>query len=61
MFDRAASTSVSRALVCAVKRYRLQIVSSDAFAQEKLDHMQLLGAELHVKKASSRELPPART
>ena len=42
------STGVSLSLVCAVKRYRLHIVSSDAFAQEKLDHMRLLGAELQV-------------
>ena len=42
------STGASLSLVCAVKRYRLHIVSSDAFAQEKLDHMQLLGAELQV-------------
>jgi cysteine synthase A len=42
------STGVSLSLVCAVKRYRLHVVSSDAFAQEKLDHMQLLGAELQV-------------
>src|SRR5215472_14888737 len=31
------STGVSLSLVCAVKKYRLHIVSSDAFAQEKLD------------------------
>ncbi|MBM3600666.1 MAG: cysteine synthase family protein [Alphaproteobacteria bacterium] len=42
------STGVSLALVCAVKGYRLHIVSSDAFAREKLDHMQILGARLHV-------------
>jgi cysteine synthase A len=42
------STGVSLSLVCAVKRYRLHIVSSDAFAHEKLDHMQLLGAELQI-------------
>jgi cysteine synthase A len=42
------STGVSLSLVCAVKRYRLHIVSSDAFAQEKLDHMRLLGAELQI-------------
>ncbi len=42
------STGVSLALVCAVKGYRLQIVTSDAFAREKLDHMRLLGAELEV-------------
>jgi len=33
-------------LVCAAKGYRLQIVSSDAFSREKLDHMAALGAEL---------------
>jgi cysteine synthase len=42
------STGVSLALVCAVKRHALHIVSSDAFAREKLDHMQLLGATLQV-------------
>src|SRR5471032_1007509 len=33
------STGVSLALVCAVKRIPLQIVTSDAFSQEKRDHM----------------------
>jgi cysteine synthase A len=42
------STGVSLSLVCAVKRYPLHIVSSDAFAREKLDHMRILGAELTV-------------
>ena len=42
------STGVSLALVCAVKRYRLHIVTSDAFAREKLDHMTILGAQLEV-------------
>jgi cysteine synthase len=40
------STGTSLALVCAAKGYRLQIVSSDAFSQEKRDHMAALGAEL---------------
>src|SRR5437660_858993 len=40
------STGTSLALVCAAKGYRLQIVSSDAFSQEKLDQMAALGAEL---------------
>jgi cysteine synthase A len=44
----AGSTGVSLALVCAVKRYPLHIVTSDAFAREKLDHMRLLGARLQV-------------
>jgi cysteine synthase A len=42
------STGVSLALVCAVKRYPLHIVTSDAFSKEKLDHMRLLGAKLTI-------------
>src|ERR1700691_2038022 len=42
------STGVSLSLVCAVKRYPLHIVSSDAFAREKLEHMKVLGAALHI-------------
>src|SRR5215813_10489279 len=40
------STGTSLALVCAVKGYRIRIVSSDAFSREKLDHMAALGAAL---------------
>lgn len=47
------STGVSLALVCAVKRHPLHIVTSDAFAQEKLDHMRLLGARLQLIKSDS--------
>src|SRR4051794_17166004 len=42
------STGVSLSLVCAVKGYPLHIVSSDAFSQEKLDHMKILGAQLKI-------------
>jgi cysteine synthase A len=42
------STGVSLSLVCAVKRYPLHIVTSDAFTKEKLDHMRLLGAKLTI-------------
>ncbi|MBA5776021.1 cysteine synthase family protein [Stappia sp. F7233] len=42
------STGVSLALVCAVKRHPLHIVTSDAFAREKLDHMRVLGARLTI-------------
>jgi len=42
------STGVSLSLVCAVKRYPLHIVTSDAFAREKRDHMAILGAKLQV-------------
>jgi len=40
------STGTSLALVCAARGYRLQIVTSDAFSQEKRDHMAALGADL---------------
>lgn len=42
------STGVSLAFVCAVKRHPLHIVSSDAFAREKLDQMRIFGAELEI-------------
>jgi cysteine synthase len=40
------STGTSLAFVCAAKGYRCHLVSSDAFSQEKRDHMAALGAEL---------------
>ncbi len=40
------STGASLALVCAAKAYRIRIVTSDAFSQEKRDHMRALGADL---------------
>ena len=40
------STGAALAFVCAVKGYRIRIVSSDAFAREKLDQMAAYGAEL---------------
>ena len=42
----SGNTGIALAMVCAVKGYPLSIVTSDAFAAEKLDHMQFLGAEL---------------
>ena len=42
------STGVSLSLVCAVKGYPLHIVTSDAFAREKLEHMKILGARLQI-------------
>jgi cysteine synthase len=47
------STGVSLSLVCAVKGYPLHIVTSDAFAREKLDHMRLLGARLQIVPSDS--------
>ncbi len=42
------STGTSLAFVCAVKGYPLRIVSSNAFAEEKLKSMLAFGAELEV-------------
>lgn len=42
------STGASLALVCAAKGYRLHIVSSDAFSEDKLAQMAALGAELTI-------------
>lgn len=40
------STGASLALVCAAKGYRLRIVSSDAFSEDKVIQMAAFGAEL---------------
>lgn len=47
------STGVSLSLICAVKGYPLHIVSSDAFAREKLAHMKVLGAALQIVHSES--------
>jgi cysteine synthase A len=45
------STGASLALVCAAKGYRIQIVTSDAFSQQKRDHMAALGSELTLVRS----------
>ena len=45
------STGASLAFVCAAKGYRIQLVSSDAFSREKLDHMAALGAQLTLVRS----------
>jgi len=40
------STGASLAMVCAAKGYKIHVVSSKAFSQEKLDHMVAYGAQL---------------
>ena len=42
------STGTSLALVCALKGYRIKVVSSTAFSREKLDHMAAYGAQLKL-------------
>jgi cysteine synthase len=44
----AGSTGSSLALVCAVKGYRFEVVTSNAFSQEKLRTMEALGAHLNL-------------
>src|SRR5262249_59414789 len=55
------STGVSLPLVCAVKRYPLHIVTSDAFTKEKLDHRRLLGATLKIVPSDSGRMPEKLT
>jgi cysteine synthase len=45
------STGASLALVCAAKGYPIKIVTSDAFSQEKRDHMAALGAKLTIVRS----------
>jgi cysteine synthase A len=44
----AGSTGSSLALICAVKGYRFEVVTSDAFSQEKLKTMEAFGAHLNI-------------
>ena len=52
------STGTSLAFVCAVKGYRFKAVSSDAFAQEKLQSMRAFGAELEVMPSEGGKITP---
>jgi len=40
------STGISLALICVAKGYKLHIITSDAFSQDKLNQMKAFGAEL---------------
>ena len=42
------STGSSLAMVCAIKGYKVHLVSSDAFAEEKLRTMKAVGAKLEI-------------
>jgi cysteine synthase A len=42
------STGTSLAFVCAAKGYKIRIVTSDAFSEDKRAHMRALGAELTI-------------
>lgn len=55
------STGSSLAFVCAVKGYRFRVVSSDAFAKEKLDTMRAFGAELILEPSVDGKVTPDLT
>lgn len=52
------STGTSLAFVCAVKGYRFRVVSSDAFAKEKLQTMKAFGAELNLLPSEGGKITP---
>ena len=52
------STGSSLAFVCAVKGYPFKVVSSDAFAREKLQTMRAFGAELIILPSHGGQITP---
>jgi cysteine synthase A len=52
------STGSSLAMVCAVKGYRCLLLSSDAFAEEKLRTMRAFGAELRIVQSEGGKVTP---
>ena len=52
------STGSSLAFVCAVKGYHFSVVSSDAFAREKLETMRAFGADLTVIPSDGGQVTP---
>src|SRR5436853_2838383 len=53
------STGSSLAMVCATKGYKAYFVSSDAFAQEKLQTMKAFGAELEIFPSDNGKITAA--
>lgn len=54
----SGSTGSSLAYVCAAKGYRFRVVSSDAFASEKLKTMQAFGADLTIIDSGGGKVTP---
>jgi len=54
----SGSTGTSLAFVCACKGYGLKIVTSDAFAAEKLRSMRAFGAELEIVPSDGGVVTP---
>ena len=55
------STGSSLAYVCAAKGYRFRVVSSDAFAAEKLKTMRAFGADLTIIESDGGKVTPELT
>jgi cysteine synthase A len=53
------STGSSLAMVCAARGYRFVVLSSDAFAREKLLTMRAFGAELRLVPSDGGKVTPA--
>ena len=52
----AGTTGVSLALACAALGYKLEIVSSDAFAEEKLRTIAALGGSITLVKSDNKKI-----
>jgi cysteine synthase len=52
------STGSALAFVCAVKGYDFKVVSSDAFAKEKLQTMKAFGADLYLEPSEGGMITP---
>src|SRR4051812_17627161 len=52
------STGSSLSMVCAAKGYRARFVSSDAFAEEKLQTMRAFGAVVEIIPSVNRKVTP---
>jgi cysteine synthase A len=52
------STGSSLAFVCAVKGYKFTVISSDAYAREKLDSMRAFGATVLVEPSRGGVVTP---
>ncbi|GAB3999662.1 cysteine synthase A [Spirosoma daeguense] len=52
------STGTSLAFVCAIKGYRFEVVTSDAFAREKLQTMRAFGAHLVIIPSQGGKITP---
>ena len=52
----AGTTGISLAFVCAARGYRIKIVTSDAFSEEKQRTMRALGAEIVIVPSDNRRI-----